>query len=88
MSRSSAIVFGENVPVLREGVSDTAADRPAKEPYIDRFVGARRCVVECPGQLRPDELIVGLGETAGRIEQDIVGSVADPAANRFAIKDC
>ena len=41
-----------------KGVGDAAADRPAKEPFIDRFVGARRGVVERPRQLGADELIV------------------------------
>jgi hypothetical protein len=41
---------------LCECVSDTAAARPAQETLIDRFVRARRGVVERAGQLGADEL--------------------------------
>ena len=38
------------------------------------------------GQLRADELVVGPGEAASCVEQDVVGGVTNPPANRLAVE--
>ena len=84
---ASISILGKDVPIPSKGVSDPAADRPADETFIDRFVGASGGVVKRSGQLRPHELVVGPGKAACCVIQDIVGGIADPSADRFAVKD-
>ena len=82
---AAVAVFREQIldvrrPVRRECVLDAAPRRPAQSP---QEWGMDRRVV---GQLRQRQLVVGPGETAGRIDKPVGGSVTDASAQGAGVQ--
>ena len=88
MAKSGPEKFGLCAPVSGDRDFDTGPRRPSQPPHHRGIDRARRCETDGgkTGDLGPRQLIIGPGQSARSVEQEVIEGIADAGA-RAAVVD-